>query len=335
MNTKRVAQYLFYLAIVVLAGVTVERIATSAFRSPPEIGASEQMGDGLVFVPIYASDSRTFAPGFSAEGAVSRGDDRIVLDAGATAKFSFTVASFHTVTVAFGTPVGGFVNTVNTEISENSVAIATIPGVPNGTGAKSPERRLFWRKTFGPGSYVLSFRSGGWGINFYGLWLSNPAVANPPQTPGSTVTSKDPVDDGPPLAFVPVYAADNRTFAPGFSAKGAVSRGDDRIVLDAGATADFSFTVPSFQTLTVAFGTPVGGFVNTVNTEISVNGVAIATVPGVPNGFGAKSPDRRLFWRKSFGPGRYVLSFRSGGWGINFYGLWLSNPAFANPQQPN
>jgi len=334
MNPNRIARYLIYLAIAVLAGLAVEQIATPSLPSPPEVGAAGQKEDGLVFVPVYAADNRTFAPGFSAKGAVSRGDDRIVLDAGATADFSFTVPSLHTLTIAFGTPVGGFVNTVNTEISVNGIAIATIPGVPNGIGAKSPDRRLLWRKTFGPGSYVLSFKSGGWGINFYGLWLSNPAFANPQQTTGSFDTHKEP-EDGPPLAFVPVYAADNRTFAPGFSAKGAVSRGDDRIVLDAGATADFSFTVPSLHTLTIAFGTPVGGFVNTVNTEISVNGVAIATIPGVPNGTGAKSPDRRLLWRKTFGPGSYVLSFRSGGWGINFYGLWLSNPAFANPQQSN
>jgi len=182
MNPNRIARYLIYLAIAVLAGLAVEQIATPSLLSPPEVGAAGQKEDGLVFVPVYAADNRTFAPGFSAKGAVSRGDDRIVLDAGATADFSFTVPSLHTLTIAFGTPVGGFVNTVNTEISVNGVAIATIPGVPNGTGAKSPDRRLLWRKTFGPGSYVLSFKSGGWGINFYGLWLSNPAFANPQQS---------------------------------------------------------------------------------------------------------------------------------------------------------
>jgi hypothetical protein len=335
MNPNRITRYLMFLAIVVLAGLAVEKIANSSFPSPPEVGAAGQMGDGLVFVPIYAGDDHTLAPGFSAEGAVSRSDDRIVLDGGATAKFSFTVPSLRTVTVAFGTPVGGYVSTVNTEISVNGVAIATVPGVPNGLGAKSPARLLLWSKSFGPGAYVLSFRSAGWGINFYGLWLSNPAVASPPQRAGSAVTTKEPGDDGPPLAFVPIYAGDNRTLAPGFSARGAVSRSDDRIVLDGGATANYVFTVPAFHTLTVAFGTPVGGYVSTVNTEISVNGVAIATIPGVPNGVGVKSPDRRLFWRKTFEPGSYVLSFRSGGWGINFYGLWLSNPAFANSQQPN
>lgn len=57
-----------------------------------------------------------------------------------------------------------------------------------------------------------------------------------------------------------------------------------------------------------------------------MNGEAIATVDGVPNGLYVRSPDTRLLWRKSFGPGEYVLSFRSTGWGINFYGLWLSGP---------
>jgi hypothetical protein len=85
----------------------------------------------------------------------------------------------------------------------------------------------------------------------------------------------------------------------------------------------------------VAFSTPVGGFANTVDAEILVNRAAIATIPGAPHGTGAKGPERRLFRRKKFGPGSYVLSFRSGDWGINFDGLSLSNLAMANPQPPS
>ena len=136
------------------------------------------------------------------------------------------------------------------------------------------------------------------------------------------------------LTFVPIFANGTRTFAPGFSAKGVgratlstpIGPSPDRIVLDSGETASLSFKVLPGQTFTVAFGTPRGGFVNTVTTEVSVNGEAIATVDGVPNGLYVRSPDTRLLWRKSFGPGEYVLSFRSTGWGINFYGLWLSGP---------
>jgi len=85
----------------------------------------------------------------------------------------------------------------------------------------------------------------------------------------------------------------------------------------------------------VAFNTPVRASANTVDAEIPVNRAAIATIPEVPHGTGAMSPDRRLVWRKTFGPGSYVHSFRSGGWGMNFYALWSNNPVMANPQPPN
>ncbi len=155
---------------------------------PPSETAEPQAGDGLVFVSLFVRGSKTFAPGFSAQGAFSMGDDRVVLDAGGTAEFAFTVPPGETLTVAFGTPIGGFVNSVNTEISLNGVAIATLPGVANGIGVKSPVRTLVWHRAFGPGSYVLSFRSGGWGINFYGLWLSRPEFAGSAHRLGRTST---------------------------------------------------------------------------------------------------------------------------------------------------
>jgi len=167
-----------------------------------------------------------------------------------------------------------------------------------------------------------------------------PAAADTPAAPAEPAVSteptpaEDPSPAGDGLIFVPIFTGDGKTFAPGFSAHGNFSKGDDRIVLDANGTAEFAFNVPAGETLTVAFGTPIGGFVNTVNTEISVNGEAIATIPGVPNGLGVKSPVRALVWRKVFEPGSYVLSFRSGGWGINFYGLWLSHPVMAESSRP-
>ena len=161
-----------------------------------------------------------------------------------------------------------------------------------------------------------------------------PATPSEPAVSTEPMPAEDTLQAGDGLIFVPLFLRNSKTFAPGFSAEGAVSMGDDRVVLDAGGTLEFAFNVPAGDTLTVAFGTPIGGFVNTVNTEISVNGEAIATIPGVPNGLGVKSPVRALVWRKVFEPGNYVLSFRSGGWGINFYGLWLSHPVTAGSSRP-
>jgi hypothetical protein len=298
-----------------------------------------QAGDGLIFVPILTGDSKTLAPGFSAHGNFSKGDDRIVLDAGATADFGFNVPNGRTLTVVFGTPIGGFVNTVSTEVSVNGQAIATISGVPNGIGVKSPVRQFLWRKSFGPGSYVLSFRSGGWGINFYGLWLSNPALAGSPQSAPTTSGSQPPteIEHLPSLVFVPVLASDNRTLAPGFSTHGAVDIGSELVSIHASASISYSFKVAAGQSVTIAYGTPTGGYLSSALVELALNGVTIGSIDKDPNYvWGQRATLRRLLWHKTFGPGAYVLTFRSGGEWVNFYGLWLSSPSSASsaPQDP-
>lgn len=75
---------------------------------------------------------------------------------------------------------------------------------------------------------------------------------------------------------------------------------------------------------TVAYGIPTGGFVNNMPAEVSVNGVTVATINQGLGGLGVTTPTQLQLWRKTFGPGDYVLTLRSAGNSVNVYGLWLS-----------
>jgi hypothetical protein len=125
------------------------------------------------------------------------------------------------------------------------------------------------------------------------------------------------------LAFVPIFADGTRALRPGFSTAGNFVSAEDYICLHAGATDSFSFSVPPGQTQTVAYGIPTGGFVNNTSAEVSVNGVTAATIIQGLGGLGVTTPTQLLLWRKTFGPGDYVLTIRSGGNSVNVYGLWL------------
>ena len=162
------------------------------------------------------------------------------------------------------------------------------------------------------------------------------SVLFPLSVRGQTIANPSPTELTAPLVFVPVLTDGGRIFAAGFSAAGNFVNAGDRIFLQAGATASFSFSVPSGQIRTVAYGIPTGGYVNTVPAEISVNGVAVATITEGLGGFGVTVPTRLILWRKSFGPGDYVWTIRSGGNAINVYGLWLSAPSRSSqePQSP-
>ena len=166
-------------------------------------------------------------------------------------------------------------------------------------------------------------------------WLTDYVVAENLQSAYET-SGKDtgPSDDqqggvpppnGNGLVYVPVYTDRTKNLAQGFSEAGSVSFADDRIFLGGGGTASYSFRVPASRTETIAYGIPTGGYVNNAPAEVSINGVTDATIKTGMGGIGGSTQTQLILWRKSFGPGTYVLTFRSGGSAVNFYGLWIEN----------
>ncbi len=158
------------------------------------------------------------------------------------------------------------------------------------------------------------------------------ADANTGPGPGATAASEQVPEPG--LAFVPVYVPGTKTLAQGFSAAGAREFEDDYLLLHAGATAVFSFIVPSGQSRTVAYAIPTGSYLNNAPAEVSVNGVTVTTINQGLGGFGERTPTQRQLWQKSFGPGDYVLTIRSGGNFVNVYGLWLGKPSVGGGEPP-
>jgi hypothetical protein len=139
----------------------------------------------------------------------------------------------------------------------------------------------------------------------------------------------------PALAFVPVLASDNRTLAPGFSTKGACDIAGDRVNIHSAGSVSYSFKVASGESMTVAFGTPTGGYLSSAPAEVSLNGVTMGFIEKDPNYvWGQTAPHQLLLWRNTFGPGSHVLTFRSGGEFVNFYGLWSSGPWKASGEAP-
>jgi hypothetical protein len=160
------------------------------------------------------------------------------------------------------------------------------------------------------------------------FWLTDYVVAENLQAAyeshGAEVTTSNNQQEGAGLAYAPVLSAGASGLAPGFSAGGNSSVASDRLVLGAGGTATFTFSVPAGQVETVAYRIPTGGYLDSVPFEVSVNGVTVATVDKDPNyKWGDIAPIQRQLWSKSFDPGDYVLTIRSGGGFVNFYGLWL------------
>jgi hypothetical protein len=160
------------------------------------------------------------------------------------------------------------------------------------------------------------------------FWLTDYVVAENLQAAyeshGAEVTTSNNQQEGAGLAYAPVLSAGASGLAPGFSAGGNSSVASDRLVLGAGGTATFTFSVPAGQVETVAYRIPTGGYLDSVPFEVSVNGVTVATVDKDPNyKWGDIAPIQRQLWSKSFDPGDYLLTIRSGGGFVNFYGLWL------------
>jgi hypothetical protein len=181
------------------------------------------------------------------------------------------------------------------------------------------------------------------------LWLTDYLIAANLQAayqarPDVNTVAPMPTDSGPfeppsesGLAYVPVYVPGTATLAQGFSAAGAVGYSSDRPYLGPGGTVSYTFTVAPGQVETVAYGIPTGGYVNSVPAEFAVNGVTATTLTQGTGQWGTTTPTQLLLWRRSFGPGNYVLTIRSGGNYINVYGLWLSTEqegAQSADQQP-
>ena len=172
------------------------------------------------------------------------------------------------------------------------------------------------------------------------FWLTDYVVAEnlqaayvaPPPTPPTTQaveTAQVPPPTSSGLVYTPVYVADTRKLAPGFSETGYVGF-DNRLILNAGGAATYSFTVPAGQTETIEYAIPIGGESNGASFEVSANGRELATIDKDPN-FVWAVPAKRPLWSKSFGPGNYLLTFRSGGGHVNFYGLWIETDAINGP----
>ena len=182
-------------------------------------------------------------------------------------------------------------------------------------------------------------------VMILGTWVMMAAMSGPAAVsactliyesdPSGFVAGSTQMESG--LAFVPVLVGGKEIFAPHFSATGnfmfAVQEG--AIFLQAGATANYEFKVPVGQSLTVAYGIPTGGRLNSAPAEISVNGVTLETIDKDRDYvWGAITPRQRLLWHKSFGPGNYVVTIRSGGVAVNFYGLWVGAPQSIAPAPP-
>lgn len=159
------------------------------------------------------------------------------------------------------------------------------------------------------------------------------AEANVGAGPRATAASEQVPKSG--LAFVPVYVPGTTTLAQGFSVSaGGLEFHGDCLVLHGGATAMFSFSVPPGQLRTVAYGVPTGSFLNNTPAEVSVNGVAVAMINQGLGGFAERTPTQLLLWQKSFGPGDYVLTVRSGGNNVYVYGLWLGQESAGEQAAP-
>jgi hypothetical protein len=192
-----------------------------------------------------------------------------------------------------------------------------------------PGPRPLWYGYYGPYFAYYPAYAAPW------FWLTDYVIAANLQAAYDAGAATAPTQEtgevasGPttaPLAFVPVYADGTRTLASGFSTAGSFQFYNDHVFLRAAATATFSFSVPVGQEQTVAYGIPTGGALSNSPLEIAVNGVTEATVTEGTGPAGASTPTQLLLWRKSFGPGDYVVTIRSGG-SVNFYGLWLGEGA--------
>jgi hypothetical protein len=157
-----------------------------------------------------------------------------------------------------------------------------------------------------------------------------PPQPPPPSQAVETAQVAPPTSNG--LTYTPVYVADTRKLAPGFSETGYVGL-DDRLILNAGGAATYSFSVPAGQTETIEYAIPIGGEANGASFEVSVNSRELATIDKDPN-FVWAVPAKRSLWSKSFGPGNYALTFKSGGGHVNFYGLWIETDAINGPAAP-
>jgi hypothetical protein len=161
------------------------------------------------------------------------------------------------------------------------------------------------------------------------LWLTDNILAANLRAayeagPGGTSNGTQSAGQSAGLAFAPVLASGTRNLASGFSIAGNSGPTDDRLVLNAGGTATFTFSVPAGQAETVAYNIPAGGYLDSVPFEVSVNSVTVATVDKDPNyRWGDMTQVQRPLWKQAFTPGDYALTIRSGGCCINFYGLWL------------
>lgn len=159
------------------------------------------------------------------------------------------------------------------------------------------------------------------------------AEANVGAGPGATVASEQGRESK--LAFAPVYVPGTTTLAQGFSVSaGGLEFHNDCLVLHGGATAMFSFSVPPGHLRTVAYGVPTGSFLNNTPAEVSVNGVTAAMINQGLGGFAERTPTQLLLWQKSFGPGDYVLTIRSGGNNVYVYGLWLGQESAGEQAAP-
>jgi len=114
---------------------------------------------------------------------------------------------------------------------------------------------------------------------------------------------------------------DQSSIGCGWNSSGAV----DFIWLQSGTSVSYSFTIPSWATLT--YGIPAGGYLNNAPANISIDGSGPEAVVSNLAASGSTTPSDLYLWTDTLGPGTHTWTITSLGNAVNVYGLWITTSA--------
>ncbi|MHB1731865.1 MAG: beta strand repeat-containing protein [Ferrimicrobium acidiphilum] len=142
---------------------------------------------------------------------------------------------------------------------------------------------------------------------------------------------------GPPN--IPIFSGSTTNLEPGWALQqptanyeagyGSSPAGDGGWSnVQTNGSAIYTFTIPSGQSSTITYGTPIDGYVNGSPSSIYINGALQATITA-DTGSGL-APYQEDLWSHVFTAGTYTLKITSAS-NINVYGLWASNTSVIIP----
>ena len=114
---------------------------------------------------------------------------------------------------------------------------------------------------------------------------------------------------------------DQSSIGCGWNSSGTV----DFIWLQSGTSVSYSFTIPSWATLT--YGIPAGGYLNNAPASVSIDGSTPVTVDSNLGASGSTTSSDLYLWTKTLSAGTYTWTITSQGNAVNVYGLWITTSA--------